>query len=192
MIIQVEDSVKTRIARNGANKLLGVDYDTRKQMRDEELIELFDRVWVHNLKKLVVEGVLCTPKEASRRLEQKYHAFIDYQQEHRSFIFSKAEFIAQLMPFTENEYQLTQIWRVSSSDNHPKTLFINFSTVEEKERFTELAESLGFKKDEDLGLSLIRNFMSLHTQPQKINDKSENGEAEDEDEDKLDLDGIPF
>ena len=50
---------------------------------------------------------------------------------------------------------------MTSSDEHPLTLFIKFSNIEERERFKSLAKSLQID-DEKLGLRLIRNFMNLH------------------------------
>ncbi|MEL6166417.1 MAG: hypothetical protein AAFR37_22635, partial [Cyanobacteria bacterium J06628_3] len=89
------------------------------------------------------------------------HAFIDSEQEHRTFHYKNAEFISQLQTLENTKYKLTQLWRVTSSDEHPLTLFIKFSNIEEKECFESLAKSLK-KKEEELGLQLIHNFMDLH------------------------------
>ena len=94
-------------------------------------------------------------------LDYIHHTYIDPEQEHRSFHDLKAEFIAQLEKLDSNKYRLTQLWRVTSSDNHPKTLFVNFDSIEEKEQFNELANKLGFNA-EQLGLQIIRNFVNLH------------------------------
>ena len=96
-----------------------------------------------------------------RRLLEKYHTYVDREQEHRSFHYLKAEFITQLEKLEKNKHRLTQLWRVASSDNHPKTLFVNFDSIEEKEQFDELANKLGFNA-EQLGLKIIRNFVNLH------------------------------
>ena len=130
-------------------------------MSDQELIDLFDRLWLDKIERLVLNGKLCEAEEVERRLPDKFHSFIDPQQEHRSFHYRNAEFIAQLLPQDNSQYKLTQLWRVASSDEHPKTLYINFSSVEERERFASLAKSLS-SNDEQLGLRLVRNFMNLH------------------------------
>ncbi|MGL4498023.1 MAG: hypothetical protein ACRCU2_03085 [Planktothrix sp.] len=177
MEILVQDDDKIRMTKFGANKLFDVDYDTRQKMSEEELISLFDKVWLkHQVKALVTKGSVCNPEEAARRLDKRYHSFIDPSQNHRSFRYRQAEFIAQLLPITKGHYNLTQIWRVSSSDYHPKTLFINFSSVEERGKFAELAGELDIK-DELLGLRLIRNFMNLHP----------GYEASEEDENELEF-----
>jgi hypothetical protein len=160
-MIEVDSQDKIRMAKSGANKLFGVDYDVRKNMDSQQLVELFDRVWIGGLKLMVSNAGVIPSEEVTRRLLDKYHTFVDSSQEHRSFHYSKAEFIAQLQPCENNQYKLTQLWRVASSDTYPKTLFVTFSSVEERERFTALAESLGIV-DEELGLRLIRNFMDLH------------------------------
>ncbi|HAZ46510.1 MAG TPA: hypothetical protein DDW76_01920 [Cyanobacteria bacterium UBA11369] len=160
-MIAVEDQDKVRFAKFGANKLFEVEYDTRQNMSDQQLIELFDRLWLTKIERLVLNGEVCEAEEVDRRLLDKFHSFIDPQQEHRSFHYRKAEFIAQLLRQDNSQYKLTQLWRVASSDEHPKTLFINFSSVEERERFASLAKSLRIN-DEQLGLQLLRNFMNLH------------------------------
>ncbi|MCA1995164.1 MAG: hypothetical protein LDL41_24410, partial [Coleofasciculus sp. S288] len=143
------------------NKLFEIDYETRQGMSKQQLIELFDRIWLDALRPLVIKAEVIEPEEVSRRLLDKHHTYVDPQQEHRSFRYRRAEFIAQLEPYNNGQYKLTQLWRVASSDSYPKTLFINFSSVEERERFYSLARSLNID-DEELGLRLIRNFMNLH------------------------------
>jgi hypothetical protein len=160
-MIVVEDQDKIRLAKFGANKLFERDFDTRKTMSDQALIKLFDQVWKNTIERLVRRAEVCEYEEVCRRLLDKYQDFIDRQQEHRTFRHRKAEFIAQLQPQDNNHYKLTQIWRVASSDEHPKTLFITFSSVEERKRFQDLAQSLRID-DEKLGLQLVRNFMNLH------------------------------
>ncbi|AKG20812.1 hypothetical protein [Calothrix sp. 336/3] len=167
-MITIDDSDKARIAKIGANKLFDVEYETRQKMSNLELIEVFERAWEKVLENRVNNAEIISSEEVARRLLDKYHGFIDPQQEHRSFHYLKAEFIAQLIKTDSNTYKLTQIWRVASSDTYPKTLFISFSSVEERNRFDELARSLQYT-DEELGLLLIRNFMNLHPdyQPDK-------------------------
>lgn len=161
-MIQVEDADKIRITKSGANKLFGVEYDERQNMSSEKLIEWFDTQWCNIVKELVEKAEVCrSHKEVIRRLPDKYHSFIEPEQEHRSFRYRQAEFIVQLQPLDDNQYRLNQLWRVTSSDVHPKTLFVNFSTVEERDRFEDLATKLGIE-DEKLGLQLVRNFMNLH------------------------------
>ncbi len=159
-MIYTEEFDKVRIAKSGPNKLFEIDYDTRQAMDNKELINLFDRV-SNVLYDCTKRAEIISKEEVDRRLLDKYHSYVDPEQEHRSFHYLKAEFIVQLKKVGSNQYKLTQLWRVASSDNHPKTLFINFDNIEEPKQFEILANSLGFE-DEKLGLQLIRNFMKLH------------------------------
>ena len=124
-MIEVDDITKVRLAKIGANKMFGVDYDTRQTMDEPELIDLFDRVWTQGVERSVVDGEKCSAEEAARRLADKYHGFIDARQSHRSFRYRKAEFIAQLK-VEDDSSTLTQLWRVSSSDTHPENPFRDF------------------------------------------------------------------
>lgn len=167
-MIEVNDQEKVRIARSGANKLFGVDYDIRKNMGEKELLNLFDKVWSNRLEHLIVGAEVISRDEVNRRLLDKYHTYVDPDQEHRSFHYLKAEFIAQLELVGDARCKLTQLWRVASSDTHPKTLFITFSSVAERERFSSLAQNLA-ASDEELGLKLIRNFVILHPESSNSN-----------------------
>lgn len=105
----------------------------------------------------------CVPDDARSRLTSAQQQYFDSSQEHRGFRMQtlNAEFIAQLLSRGDEGYEMTQLWRVSSSDSHPKTLFVTFATVEEREKFRKLAANLG-SKDEDLGLQLVIDFMEKH------------------------------
>jgi hypothetical protein len=66
--------------------------------------------------------------------------------------------IAQLKRLSDDEAELTQLWRVPSSDIDPKVLYIRFDTIEERRQFRNLANFLG-QNDEKLGKQLILEFM---------------------------------
>lgn len=110
--------------------------------------------WVSNAE--VIES-----EEVSRRLLDQHQPYIDADEKHRTFRRKNAEYISQLQPLHQGMYKLTQFWRVKSSDEYPKTLFVNFDSVEEIDRFKALSESLDILP-ELLGAKLIRNFMDLH------------------------------
>ena len=159
----VEQDLKRRLARWGANKLFGDDVDRRQQMADTELEERFDRVWHSRLRRLVDEAEPCTSDEVPGRLTEKQAKYFDPSQDHKGFRIGGAEFIVQIEQVCDGE-RLSQLWRVASSDTHPKTLFVNFQTVAERKRFRQLAESIGWN-DERLGLELVQNFMKIHDKP---------------------------
>lgn len=169
-MIEVDNNDKVRITKFGANKLFEVDYETRKSMNEQNLIDLFNQIWTKKLEIMVLQAKIIKSDEVERRLLDKHHVFIDSQQEHRTFHYKKAEFIAQLQTLENSKYKLTQLWRVTSSDEHPLTLFVKFSNIEEKERFKSLAKSLDID-EEKLGLQLIRNFMNLHPGYTAINEE---------------------
>ncbi len=173
-MIKIENKIKYKIAKFGANKLFIKEYKEREKMDEQQLIILFDTVWSKTLEELVLKAKKCPVEEVYNRLLDEKHSFIDPKQEHRSFHYKKAEFIVQLEIYKHEkfQYRLTDLWRVTSSDSYPQTLFINFSSVEEKNLFKSLAEKLNFR-DEELGLKLIYNFMNLHSGYEITKEKEE-------------------
>lgn len=66
------------------------------------------------------------------------------------------DFIAQI-----EGSDLTQLWKISSGDDFPRTLWVEFESAEVKQEFEALAADLGWV-DRELGLALIRDFMDKH------------------------------
>jgi hypothetical protein len=58
MAISVSDSTKIIIAKYGPNKLFNEDWNERQKFSNEELIELFDRVWESELRRAVTTANL--------------------------------------------------------------------------------------------------------------------------------------
>lgn len=69
------------------------------------------------------------------------------------------DFIVQLDNRSSKVKELTQLWKVQSGDDHPKTLWVTFDTVAERKRFKAIADFLR-KNDDALGLEIIRDFMA--------------------------------
>lgn len=164
MNITVSDDVKSTLAKYGPNKLFGDDVDDRKKLPHLDAVRLFNRVWNTVLAVAIETAEKCDSDDAKQRLTFSQQQYFKSSQEHRSFRMQNlnAEFIVQLARGEgDHTYELTQLWRVSSSDTHPKTLFVTFDTVEQRERFKTLAQNLGIK-DEDLGLQLVLDFMAKH------------------------------
>ena len=168
--IVVDREEKIRIAKFGANKIFKVEFAARQRMSDEELVEVFDKTWQNGLHQWISAAEVIEPDEVSRRLLDQHQPFIDINEEHRTFRRNNAEYISQLQPLAQDTYKLTQFWRVKSSDEYPKTLFVNFDSVEEIDRFKALSQSLDIPP-ERLGIKLIRNFMDLHPQYSLNSDK---------------------
>lgn len=163
MTIRANDQTKVRIAISGPNKLFGISFEDRKKMPTEDLVKLFDRVWREFLEREIIEATQWAARDAYERLLPSNQAFFDFQQSHFAFRPKNMnlEMIAQLNETSAGEWELTQLWKVASSDTHPETLYVTFESVEERERFRRLANALG-QHDETLGLELIRDFMQKH------------------------------
>lgn len=161
MGISVSDSTKHLLARYGPNKLFGNDIDERRELDQAAGITLFDRVWKERLERLIMDAEACDSQEAYPRLTESQQQYFDFDQQHRAFRVKElnAEFIAQLLDHGNGDLELTQFWRVSSSDTHPKTLFVTFESVEAREQFRRVANNLGIH-DEQLGLQLCNDFMA--------------------------------
>jgi hypothetical protein len=159
MAISVPDKRKILIAKQGPNKLFGDPDKRQKEFGNQELTDLFDQVWDRILRQAVNHADVCDSKEAPKRLTDMQRKYFDSEQEHRQFRLKDMEFIAQLSTSDGDQYTLTQLWRISSSDINPKTLYITFESVEERERFRRLATKLGWN-DEALGLQLVIDYMT--------------------------------
>jgi hypothetical protein len=73
---------------------------------------------------------------------------------HRYVRLANCSFIAQL---TDPE-SCDQLWFILSSSGDPRSLFLKFATLAEKEKFEKMACELGWRP-EDLGLKLVRDFL---------------------------------
>jgi len=157
MQIVVQNDTKIRIAKSGPVRTFG-DYDKRKHMSDEQLVEVFDRAWATGLEQAVSSRSLpCEFEVARARLKGRQQEFLNINQEQRQFRHQEMEFIVQLTSSGEGAQELTQLWKVQSGDDHPKTLFVTFPTAEERQRFAAIATELGWG-DEQLGLALLQDF----------------------------------
>jgi hypothetical protein len=158
MNIVVQEDTKIRIAKSGPVRTFG-DYDKRKQMDDPQLTELFDHAWATGLDEAVSRSLPCDLEVARIRLKGRQQEFLRVDEEQRQFRHQEMEFIVQLRPAGESGKELTQLWKVQSGDDYPKTIFVTFQTVEERQRFRDIAMELGWH-DEQLALSLLRDFMA--------------------------------
>lgn len=153
-------------AKYGYNKVFGNDVDTRKSMTEPQLIERFDQVWERVLLAAVQKADICDAENARRKLKPDQQGFVDDEQEQREFWLEEGLFVAQLLPQDNQESELTQLWFVRSSNVDPRTLFITFETVAERERFREIASQLGWQ-DSDLGEKLLTDFMNTVSRRRK-------------------------
>jgi len=77
MQITVQNDTKIRIAKSGPVRTFG-DYDKRKQMTDEQLVEIFDHSWAAGLEQAVSSRSLpCDFEVARARLKGRQQEFLD-------------------------------------------------------------------------------------------------------------------
>lgn len=157
MNIHISDETKVRITRIGPVRTFG-DFESRQKLNEAELVILFDQKWKLGLGQAVNSSLPCEYEVVRSRLQGKQLNFVDKAQEHRQFRYHNMDFIVQFGQNVDSK-ELTQLWKVQSGDDHPKTLFVTFDTVAERERFKAIADHL-FQNDEVLGLKIIRDFMS--------------------------------
>lgn len=157
MTVNVDRDAKTRIARGGPVRLFG-DWDRRRDMSEDGLAAVFDAAWSQGLEQAVQRGKSAEIDFVRSRLTEKQRPFLHSEAELRVFRFQAIEFVAQIENGDGGQQFLTQLWKIQSGDDHPKTLFVNFDTVQEREQFRELALRHGWN-DEELALSLIRDFV---------------------------------
>lgn len=151
----VSNWTKARIAQYGPNRLLGKDFKDRKDLSREELIVLFDNCWESALKLAIGSSKKVEAEFAERMISEKERNFLDSGQSHYHVRCRRTQLIAQI----DEESELTQLWHVKAGDDHPRTLWVTFDTVEERQAFRDLAANLN-RDDEELGLELVKKFMN--------------------------------
>ena len=155
--ITIDDQTKIRIARIGPVRTFG-DFDARQKLDESQLLALFNDKWEVGLERAVSNSLPCECEVAKSRLQGRQAEFIDPTQKIRQFRFQSMDFIAQLKP-KEDRLELTQLWKVQSGDDHPKTIFVTCDSVIERKRFKEIADHL-VMQDEDLALQIIQEFVT--------------------------------
>jgi hypothetical protein len=163
MAINIDSVTKARIVKYGPVRTFG-DYDKRQRMSEGEMIAVFDQAWDAGLQGAVNRSHPCTIDVARPKLKENFRSFLDPRQEQRQFRYQEMDFIAQLKRISESEQELTQLWKIQSGDDHPKTLWVTFDSIEERQEFAAVAHGLGWD-DEELGLELLRDFMTKIKRP---------------------------
>lgn len=153
-IVFTNEKQKMYLARRGPAKVFGREVDQREALDDAAATSWFDRVWGNDLERPVRSGVVVDPESVLEKLPESAKSFFRRDAEHREFRISGCLFVAQL----PQAGACDQLWFIPSTSGDPRTLYVNFDTVEEREQFARVASSLGWK-DEDLGLQLARDFM---------------------------------
>jgi hypothetical protein len=163
MTITIDNVTKARIVKYGPVRTFG-DYDKRQRMNEGEMISVFDQAWNAGLHGVVSRSHPCTIEVARPKLKENFRSFLDPRQEQRQFRYQEMDFIVQLKQTSESEQEITQLWKIQSGDDHPKTLWVTFDSVEDRQEFAAVAHGLGWD-DEELGLELLRDFMRKIKRP---------------------------
>ena len=154
----IRPETKVRIVRIGPVRTFG-EYEKRQDMAESALVELFDGVWANGLESAVGRSLPCEYDAARSRLKGKQLDFLREHEEQRQFPFQRMDFIVQLKETaTDDCKEVTQLWKTQSGDDHPKTIWVTFDSVEERQKFRDCANELGWH-DETLALALLRDFM---------------------------------
>ncbi|HIK11619.1 MAG TPA: hypothetical protein IGS52_15400 [Oscillatoriaceae cyanobacterium M33_DOE_052] len=179
MLIKVPDFVKIQLTKWGLpNKFFPDEIvPERARMNDQDLIKHFDRIWENHLKSALDNSEICPTDTAYQELSQSQQNYFKSDQEHRELRIKiereQLKFIAQLQHLGHQSYEMTQLWWIKSSDKHPQTIFISFDTVEERQRFADFAQMLGWK-DEELGKELLMDFLNkFKAHPYEVRPKLE-------------------
>jgi hypothetical protein len=153
-ILFTNQKQKMYLARRGPTKVFGRDVDSRETFSDSEALSRFDSVWSNGLERATRTGEPVEGESVLKKIPDSARIFFRRDAVHREFLESGCLFIAQLTA----KDACDQLWFIPSTSGDPRTLYVNFDTVEEREQFGRMASSLGWK-DEDLGLQLVRDFM---------------------------------
>ena len=150
------DSSKQWLARKGPAKVFGMDVDQRETLSDMDAIKWFDKIWKSSLATAIQHASLCDIDFVRSKVPHYAHGFILDDASHREFTLANCLFICQL---TDNA-TCNQLWFIPSTSGDPRTLYVKFETVPIKEKFDEIAKSLGWQKPEVLAEKLLLDFMS--------------------------------
>ena len=108
-MIEVDNHDKVRIAKFGANKLFEVDYDTRKSMDEQKLIDLFNQTWTRKLENMVLQAEKIECSEVKRRfIRQDIMISLIHNKNIVHFTTKKQNSLHNYKSFENTEYKLTQ------------------------------------------------------------------------------------
>ncbi len=154
----VNDRVKVYLAQRGVPSVFGREVDIREGLSDAEAIAWFDRVWESQLAKEVEESDECDLDFVRSNVLPQTQHWLRAGATYRYVRLAKCSFIAQLI----DPESCDQLWFILSSSGDPRTLFVRFPTMADKEEFIQAAQELGWRP-EDLVLKILRDFLEVVT-----------------------------
>jgi len=148
------DHTKVFLAQYGPAKVFGKDVDRREHLEGTEAITWFQRVWNSKIESALRKATDIDANSVLNKVPEQSRTYVNLAATHKEFWVSGCLFIAQLI----DPQSCDQLWYISSTSGDPRTLYVKFATVAERERFGEIARRLGWE-DEALGLKLARDFI---------------------------------
>jgi len=148
------DHTKVFLAQHGPAKVFGKEVDRREHLAMADAIRWFQRIWDAKIEPALQKGTIISASSVLNKVPEQSRTYVDLAAEHKEFWVSGCLFIAQLT----DPHSCDQLWYISSTSGDPRTLYVKFPTVAERERFHEMVAKLGWE-DEALGLKLARDFM---------------------------------
>jgi hypothetical protein len=137
----VNDNVKTYLAQKGVPSVFGRDVDIREKLSGPEAIAWFDRVWESQLAREVEKSDECDLDFVRSNVLPQTIRWLKPNATYRYVRLANCSFIAQLI----DPESCDQLWFILSSSGDPRSLFVKFSTMAEKEAFDKKASELGWK-----------------------------------------------
>src|SRR5271157_347611 len=151
----VNDRVKTYLAQKGVPSVFGREVDIRERLSEADAIAWFDRVWESQLAKEVEASDECDLDFVRSNVLPQAQHWLRADATHRYVRLANCSFIAQLI----DPESCDQLWFILSSSGDPRSLFVKFPTLADKEAFVEAAHELGWRP-EDLGLKILTDFLN--------------------------------
>ncbi|MBD1879844.1 hypothetical protein [Coleofasciculus sp. FACHB-T130] len=164
MQINISDQTKCKLARQKyalPDQLFEDEVAVNRQkLSDEKLIKNFDTIWEKTLRLAVDRAEKWESEKAYERIPEYSRKYFKSDQEHRVFRLKEldVELIVQLLPLSDKEYDLTDIWLLRSVNLDPRRILISFDTLEDRQRFEKIAHYLR-QNDSELGKQLLLDFM---------------------------------
>jgi hypothetical protein len=174
MIRFTNEAAKIYLARKGPASVFGRDVDTREALSQPQAVALFDHIWADKLQREVEQAPKCSLESVLERLYESAKSRVKRSTEHREFRTANCLFIAQL----PSPMECDELWFVSSSSADPRTLYVNFDTVLERDEFRLVASQHGWDEQE-LALELLRDFARKDRRRKTGGRRAEHGAAPD-------------
>ena len=167
------ESSKGFLAKRGPSKVFGIEVDQRETLSSVDAVAWFDRIWANGIEEAVKRATPCDLSFVREKVPYKSQNFINDNAKHREFTLATCLFIVQMTDATTCD----QLWFIPSSSADPRTVYVNFSTMEIKREFDAIASKLGWKP-ENLGEKLLLDFMEAVKQRSYRGEDTGNSEGE--------------